>query len=402
MLSRVIASQGDYFTFSIRTSLNFHYNYCMKNHVTESFHWDNTYKTGLEDVDSQHHKLVNIINQFSGLLSKNSLLIEDIDKIYSELKEYTVYHFEEEEKLITDTKVDDRHYSHHVESHKNFVEDVSAFYSSLTAGDMNRARDFLKYLIHWLAYHILGEDQDLAHQIKAIQSGLSPKAAYDRWEKKRVTATAPLLDALNGLFEQVATRNKELKLLNESLEAKVAERTKALIKANEDLETLSYTDPLTGLYNRRFAMQQLSELWENSLQEDSPLVCMMIDTDYFKEINDVHGHDVGDKVLIKLAQTFKDALRNDDYICRLGGDEFLIICPHTDLDGGLHIGEITRKAVSEFRITLDSKEIGGSVSIGVAARSPGMTHIEDLIKAADNGVYAAKNGGKNCVRTGSL
>lgn len=183
------------------------------------------------------------------------------------------------------------------------------------------------------------------------------------------------------------------------IEEKIAERTKGLLESNIHLEELSLTDALTRLPNRRYAMQQLANYWEESTKHDTPLVCIMIDSDNFKEVNDTYGHDAGDAVLCGLAETLRQTIRNTDMACRLGGDEFLIICPDTDLDSGLSIAELVCKAIST-RYEQDSKEVSrGSASAGVAARSPDMKNYENLIKAADNSVYEAKRAGKNCVRT---
>jgi len=365
----------------------------------KSFQWGAHFVTGLTEVDEQHHHLVDIINQFSSLLAENVIYIEDVDRLYIQLADYAVYHFQEEEKLMSEVKVDPLHLNHHIDVHKGFLDDVTSIYSSISMDNLDQASTFLKFLIHWLAYHILGKDQDMARQIKAIESGMSPQKAYEKLEQERDNATAPLLEALNGLFEQVSIQNKDLKQLNKSLEEKVAIRTKELSEANLHLEELSLTDVLTGLPNRRHAMRSLSSLWDEALQKNSSLVCMMIDADHFKEINDTYGHDAGDGVLIELAKTLQHSLRNDDVVCRLGGDEFLIICPNTDIEGGMHIAEMTCKTVSELRVPTGGEPWHGSISVGVASRLPDMKSYEELIKEADKGVYAAKEAGKNCVKS---
>lgn len=365
----------------------------------ESFHWGAHFVTGLTEVDKQHHHLVDIINRFGSLLAENVIHIEDVDGLYNQLVDYAEYHFQEEERLMSEVKVDALHLNRHIDVHNAFLDDVTSIYTSISMDNLDQASDFLKFLMHWLAYHILGDDQDVASQIKAIQSGMSPHEAYVKLEKERDSATAPLLEALNGLFEQVSIRNKELKQLNESLEEKVKLRTKELSDTNWHLEELSLTDVLTGLPNRRHAMRRLSSLWDEAVQKDSSLVCIMVDADHFKEVNDVYGHAAGDVVLIELAKTLQHSLRNDDIVCRLGGDEFFIICPNTEKEGGMHIAELTRKAVSALRVATGGNPWHGSISLGVASRLPDMNSYEALIKEADKGVYIAKKSGKNCVGT---
>ncbi len=365
----------------------------------ESFHWDKHFITGISEVDKQHHHLVELINQFGNILADNDVQMKDVDSLFVELADYAAYHFQEEDKLMAEVKVDARHLDHHVRRHETFLSDVTSLYSDISQNNLGRADNLLKFLVHWLAFHILGEDQDMGHQIKAIQSGTNPHDAYNKRELKRDSATAPLVDALNGLFVLVSTRNRELKQLNESLEEKVASRTKELSEANLQLEGLSLTDVLTGLPNRRHGMRCLSSLWDEALLNSFPLVCIMIDADHFKEVNDLYGHDAGDEVLKKLSKTLLHAVRNDDTVCRLGGDEFLVICPNTDKEGGMHIAELIRKAVSELRVPTGGESWYGSVSLGVAYRLPDMKRFEELIKVADNGVYLAKEDGKNCVRT---
>ena len=163
----------------------------------------------------------------------------------------------------------------------------------------------------------------------------------------------------------------------------------------------SLTDMLTGLPNRRHALHKLGVLWEQSIKGATPLACMIIDADHFKKVNDSYGHNAGDIVLCELAKTIQDAVRSDDIACRLGGDEFFVICPDTDEEGGLNIAEYIRKMVSELHVAISNDIWHGSISIGLATRAANMKNVKDLIKIADNSVYMAKRDGKNCVRTKS-
>ena len=236
----------------------------------------------------------------------------------------------------------------------------------------------------------------MARQIELIKSGVSPKQAFIQEEVEADKSTEPLITALNGLFAQVSQRNEELALLNKSLEDKVAERTKALVEANDRLEQIALTDILTGLPNRRHATQQLSLFWAESSSNNSP---MSIDADYFKQVNDTYGHDAGDQVLQELSRALKGSVRTDDLACRLGGDEFLIILPNTDLEGALIAAETTERAVSKLKVKTGDSFWKGSVSIGYATRVEGMNSVADLLKVADSGVYLAKENGRGCVRS---
>ncbi len=128
------------------------------------------------------------------------------------------------------------------------------------------------------------------------------------------------------------------------------------------------------------------------------LACMMIDADDFKQINDKFGHDAGDSVLRELAKELQYAVHTDDIACRLGGDEFLIILPNTDKQGAMNIAKNTHARIAIMKIKVNGGAWYGSISVGVAVKNNSMQNLEDLIKTADRGVYAAKKAGRNCVR----
>ncbi len=365
----------------------------------QSFQWDKNYLTGLTEVDEQHLYLVDQINQLGQLLAENKYSLDDLNRLFKELADYAIYHFDDEQQMMLSLSIDSRHFDKHIQAHNNFLQEVTTMFSAVSEENLESAKQLMDFLTHWLAYHILGTDQNMARQIAFIKSGLSPTAAYEKEEREASSATEPLLKALNSLFHQVSARNKDLLKLNQTLEAKVAERTKALSDANIHLEELALTDTLTDLPNRRHAMRYLDAFWNESIQNNKPLSCMMIDADHFKEVNDTYGHDAGDVVLKELAKTLQYSYRNDDIVCRLGGDEFLVICPDTDHDGGLYIAEIVRKIVSDLKVPTGDGFWNGSISVGVATRETEMNHFDDLIKVADKGVYAAKKDGKNCVRS---
>lgn len=363
----------------------------------EIFCWNPSFVTGLAKVDEQHGRLVDLINRFGDLiLRQDEVPPREIEAIFAELADYARYHFSEEERLMSESRLDDRHIEQHRQAHANFLDDVTLLHEATTTRP-DTAKSLLQFLTHWLAYHILGLDRSMARQIAAIESGCSAAEAYQRDAPSSDPATNALLTALNGLFHQVSERNRELIELNRTLEARVAERTQALREANQLLEDQANTDMLTGLPNRRYAMHCFTQEWLASARDGTPLSCMMIDADGFKQINDTYGHDAGDVVLQTLATCLRHAVRTDDIICRLGGDEFLVICPRTPLEGALKLAENIRSEVAALNVRTGSGAWRGSISVGVASREERMTRVEDLMKSADEGVYLAKRHGRNCV-----
>lgn len=366
----------------------------------ESFRWNSCFVTGLDAVDEQHHNLVDVINRFGELLMQaQGATAGEIEQVFGELANYAEFHFRDEEEMMARERIDPRFLEQHRHEHATFMRDLADMHAGMSRGSPEEASALLSFLTNWLAYHILGTDQVMARLIAAAATGTPVQEAYLAEQQIRDPATAALLHAMHSLFHQVSDRNRALLELNQTLEARVAERTRELSEANLRLENMAMTDVLTGLPNRRFAMHALEREWQRSMQHGAPLACMMIDADGFKGVNDQHGHDAGDEVLRVLARQLTHSVRTDDVVCRLGGDEFLIICCDTPLQGALQLAEKVRQEVAALRVAAGSGVWQGSVSVGVAHRDASMKGVEGLLKSADEGVYEAKRRGRNCVAT---
>jgi diguanylate cyclase (GGDEF)-like protein len=142
-------------------------------------------------------------------------------------------------------------------------------------------------------------------------------------------------------------------------------------------------------------MESLTQAWSVSERSGEPVTMMMIDIDKFKEVNDSHGHAVGDKVLIEVAKTIRASARKEDAVCRMGGEEFLVICRNADLHSSLHAAERLRESVSALRVTSEQGKLGVTISIGIASKEAGMSDPGTLVNAADKALYGAKSKGRN-------
>lgn len=204
---------------------------------------------------------------------------------------------------------------------------------------------------------------------------------------------------VNQLGQSFSRMAGELKRLINNLEARVAERTEALQRANAELEGLSMLDGLTGIANRRRFDEVLAAEWQRSRREGKPLALVLCDIDYFKEFNDNFGHQRGDEALKIIARTLEAALhRPADLAARYGGEEFALILPNTDLDGALNVAEAARLAIRQKNVKRNDLEGHDrvTISMGVAVTIPDAENgHEELIEAADQYLYQAKEGGRD-------
>ena len=177
--------------------------------------------------------------------------------------------------------------------------------------------------------------------------------------------------------------------------AQLKQFTAELAISNRRLEHAAMTDLLTELPNRRAGIAALDKAWAASSRFEHPLSVLVLDIDYFKRVNDTYGHAVGDKVLIEVAQQIQRVARKDDSVCRLGGEEFLMTCPNTDIKAALLAADRLRRTIEALQIDVEGTVIRSTVSIGVASREPKMADSGALVNAADRALYRAKEGGRN-------
>jgi diguanylate cyclase (GGDEF)-like protein len=198
------------------------------------------------------------------------------------------------------------------------------------------------------------------------------------------------LSKLNLSYEQVAM---ELKQAKERAE-KLAHELKG---ANEQLRELALRDGLTGLYNHRHFHVLLKDELERATRYKRPFALIILDLDHFKQVNDTHGHLVGDIVLKEVSSLVQQKVRHSDIVARYGGEEFVIVLPETDIKGAAILAERLRRDVEKAVISAMKARIEITISLGITAYTPGavLKSNADVIAAADKALYHSKNTGRN-------
>jgi diguanylate cyclase (GGDEF)-like protein len=180
----------------------------------------------------------------------------------------------------------------------------------------------------------------------------------------------------------------------------IMKSNRELTEMNQKLTVLSEIDDLTGLLNMRSFKSRLSQEFSRSRRHDLQLSVIMFDLDYFKNVNDNSNHLMGSHVLAEIGQIVKDIIRVQDFGARFGGDEYVILLPHTNEEGAWRVAQKLERAISNTIFTMDQFQSSVTASIGISTCGPYDTDVNDaiqIIKDADHNLYRAKNNGRACI-----
>ncbi|MGE0861522.1 MAG: diguanylate cyclase [Gammaproteobacteria bacterium] len=218
----------------------------------------------------------------------------------------------------------------------------------------------------------------------ALATGLCDRL----WRVQRVRAS------------QIAAANADLARLNASLEQRVLARTRELEVRNRELSELAVRDGLTGLYNHSATIELLEQLMQQSGRYEFPVAVMMLDLDNFKQLNDGHGHQVGDLVLEEVSRTLLESVRGSDLVGRYGGEEFLVALSHADVLAAREYGERLLGRIRELKVG----DTAISASLGVSVFHPRGHRVSarDVIRRADEALYRSKREGRDRLTVDSL
>ncbi len=204
------------------------------------------------------------------------------------------------------------------------------------------------------------------------------------------------LGASDFVEEGVSTEELVMRLESQRRQKSISDRLRNNVT---DTLRLAVLDPLTGLYNRRYASRHLMKIAKRARDTGKGFALMLLDIDKFKRVNDVYGHTTGDNVLKEFSSRIQEKMRNIDLVARLGGEEFLIAMPDTTEGQARAASERLRRAIEETRFYcgVNDENLRITVSIGVTLGDPGKNEVEALIEEADRALYASKSEGRNTV-----
>lgn len=187
--------------------------------------------------------------------------------------------------------------------------------------------------------------------------------------------------------------------ITQPLNLRLSKTMESLREARLIAERLAHTDALTGILNRRAFFDRFEQEWLKSERTGTPLSLLLLDIDFFKTVNDTHGHQAGDAVLIQIARLIESSCRPYDHVGRYGGEEFCIVLANTALGTANDIAERVRAVIATASISHDGCSLPVTVSIGVSQRDAATPDMTDLIESADKALFEAKRSGRNRVCT---
>ncbi|MBL8300415.1 MAG: GGDEF domain-containing protein [Rhodanobacteraceae bacterium] len=263
---------------------------------------------------------------------------------------------------------------------------VVAWAVLLLGGALMALRNFGLLPTHFVTLH----GMQIGSVLEMLLLSFALANRFNQIKQEKAAAQAQALVAQQALVASLQKQEREL-------ERRVAERTDALEAANRRLHELALRDPLTGLANRAALYAQLGEALQTAHLRAEPVCLLMVDLDGFKAVNDQHGHGIGDRVLVQVADRLRASARPTDLVARLGGDEFVVMAQGLDLPAGAQdLAQRMLSAIAE-PLNFDRSTCVGA-SIGIAISSFVAEDPDELLRRADAAMYSAKASGRGAIR----
>lgn len=358
----------------------------------EVFPWNRNFETGIKEIDNQHKKLIELINKLADKLTQEEVF--EIEESFQELAAYAEYHFKSEEAIWKKCIKDEEIIKAHENSHVSFLPKVIEM-KSRKSSVHDTIEDILLFLIRWLAFHIIDEDKRVALIIHAINDGKNLSEAKFISEDIMSGSMKIITETILSMYDDLSVQT--IGLIRER-KARVRIE-KELKDINKKLEKLSITDQLTGLYNRRHFEDVFNRELKRAKRAKSSFSIILLDIDYFKKLNDLYGHNQGDKALLSLANCLRNVTkRANDFAFRVGGEEFAIITSDEDSVAAINIVKILQNNLKELAILNEGSDVSKylTISAGVLSLTPTEDdNIDSVMKKVDDRLYEAKKRGRD-------
>lgn len=369
--------------------------------TTRKLAWAEEFESGIAQFDDQHRQLVDLVNEIAASLDgEDGESAENLHSAITKTFDSASKHFADEERFMRDLGVDLRHFSQHITDHQRFVDQLNNFWDARHA-IVSPAGVLLEFLMAWLRFHVLDEDQVLVRQIKRIQAGESPSDAFEAEEITTDRANSIRI-AARRLHLVMAEQIELLVKSNQLLDARVMERTRELEFVNQRLEMLSRMDGLLGISNRTNFDERIKSEWRLARRHKQPIGLLMIDVDLLRKYNETYGHLEGDNCLRSVARAAREGLyRPTDILARYGGEEIVALLPNTTADGARLVAERIKAKLDGFAIPYSNSEVSNrvSISIGVSAMEPDKGgEALTLLLQAEDALLQAKKRGRNQIQ----
>lgn len=344
-----------------------------------------TLKKGLKDNFSILRRQVdiqNLLKSVNGSIT-NSLAILTKTNINDFLQAYV-----NSTKNIKQISIIDEKQNVYISSDKNLIGTALDYNNNLQTSGMTMLNGQLTYLAI--------TDSHISKGNSRMKLMLLIDASTYLSHENKLFNTAMITSIIALLFALLTSRLLYYSAIEQSRTEK--ERLECLVKERtKEIELLSQTDSLTGLWNRRHLEETLDIEFKRAKRYDKELSIMIIDLDHFKNINDTYGHMAGDEVLRQISSRIKDSQRETDFVGRYGGEEIVVILPETDLQTSISIADDIRKIIAQEPVEFENKIIKVTASIGISNLRDEHNNYPSIFSEADEALYSAKELGRNRV-----
>jgi hemerythrin-like metal-binding protein/diguanylate cyclase (GGDEF)-like protein len=363
------------------------------------FAWNRNFETGLTDIDEQHKVLVDILNRVAWHCACQDSELS-LDEVLEELLSYADYHFRHEESIWNAALGDSVLAQQHHQSHQVFFSHLDRLKRDEGSAD-EKLRDVFSYLTRWLAFHILDADRRLACVVKFLDAGLPLDQARQQADFELNGSLSGLVNALLDVYGRLSANTIQLmreKLTRQRVEDELHRLQKERLhqaleqqasEYQQQLETLAFTDALTGLWNRNGIIREIRNYLDHHDGPERAAALVAIDLDDFVHLNARIGEELSDRLLGLLARRWRDALPSDSCLARTGGDEFALLLPDATLvEARLEALRLT--ASQPFKV--DEHEITMAFTAGIVPFPDQLLQDADtLLRQANNVLFKAKH-----------